>query len=173
MDISIILTVIFGLITLLFGILPIVSNILDIRDKFAASANKAIAMFYLSGIDALKFRESMTSLHAIKDYYTANISHRGNENYVVLTRLTLQLVCKGLDRKNIICLHCKIFACRIIIIFINVSYKISLFRFWLCEYYPIRFRHKWNLRKRIKRNSKIQFNKIMKWYEDGCPKLSS
>lgn len=170
MDISIILTIIFGLITVLFGVLPIVSNILDIRNKFASSANKAISMFHLRGIDALKFRESMTSLHAIKDYYTANIEHRGNENYVVLTKLTLQLICKGLDKKNIIFIHCKIFTYRMIILFIKVRYKISMFRFWLCEYYPIRFRHKWKLRRRILRNNKIQFDKIMEWYEKGCPK---
>lgn len=169
--IGIILTAIFGLIGTFGIIMPILSNILDIRDKFARNANKAIAMFHLSGINALQFRQSMTSLHAIRDYYTANILNRNNENCVVITRITLQLLCKGIDMKERIKLKCKLLLCRIQILWIKICYKISTMRFWICEYYPIRFRHKRNLRKRIKRNRCNELDRISKWWELGCPKI--
>lgn len=165
MDINLILTLFFGILTII-GILlailfPPINNVIDTLDDFNSACEYEGKLKNLTTEQIQELKKEIVNLGEVRNFYYARIRYRKQNTYIVLTRKFLDICCW------FICLKIKIQ-----IFNVKTAMKLANLRFRTFNYeiWKIRKEHKKELQKRIKLKRKSEFDEIMKWYENGCPK---
>lgn len=165
MDINLILTIFFGIITII-GIIvailfPPINNVIDTLDDFNTACEYEGKIRNLTPEQIKDIKKDIVNLGEVRNFYYARIHHRKQNTYIVLTRKFLDICCWFICLK----LRLKIFNLKTYMKMSNLRFRTFNYEIW-----KIRKSHKKELRKRIKNKRRKEFEDIMKWYENGCPK---